>query len=372
MRGQVFEPEGRSWNDVRTGVNIRQVTSHSSIHHHPFFYIPAYDDIMSHLCFVSHRSGGPQIIVEERDSGRLVQLTDLDGIAEWSVHPSRDGVYVYFTAGVQACRVEVESLKVEELANFGSAEMREAGMVAAAMGTTTLSADGRWWGIPVKSEGVSRFVVIDTHSGQSSVVLERDTIGHPEFHPDDSTILRYAGPYHSRIWVVNRDGSGNRLAYERDSARKEWVVHESWIPGTREIAFVDWPHGMRAVDIDTGALREITSVNAWHAVSDRSGSLVVSDTTYPDIGLQVFSVDGRLAPRTICYPEAWNLGAHWHTDHCPYDDGVTDVYAPQHTHPHPSFSPDGRFVVFTSDRTGHSQVYEAELPDELWALDAAR
>ena len=37
------------------------------------------------------------------------------------------------------------------------------------------------------------------------------------------------------------------------------------------------------------------------------------------------------------------------------------VYAPQHTHPHPAFSPDGRFVVFTSDRSGYSQVYEVEV-----------
>ena len=55
------------------------------------------------------------------------------------------------------------------------------------------------------------------------------------------------------------------------------------------------------------------------------------------------------------------------TDHCPYDDddfkqGKWTVYAPQHTHP--SFSPDGRYVVYTSNRTGHAQVYEVEVPEE--------
>ena len=39
--------------------------------------------------------------------------------------------------------------------------------------------------------------------------------------------------------------------------------------------------------------------------------------------------------------------------------------APQHTHPHPSFSPDSRHIVYTSDRTGHAQIYEAEIPNEL-------
>ena len=53
-----------------------------------------------------------------------------------------------------------------------------------------------------------------------------------------------------------------------------------------------------------------------------------------------------------------NAGVHWNTDHCPYDDGPVQVYAPQHTHPHPSFSPDGSRVVFTSDHTGVAQLYE--------------
>ena len=39
------------------------------------------------------------------------------------------------------------------------------------------------------------------------------------------------------------------------------------------------------------------------------------------------------------------------------------VYGPQWTHPHPSFSPDERKVVFASDKTGHPQVYVVELPD---------
>jgi hypothetical protein len=39
------------------------------------------------------------------------------------------------------------------------------------------------------------------------------------------------------------------------------------------------------------------------------------------------------------------------------------VYGPQWTHPHPSFTPDEKWAIFTSDRTGHPQVYAVELPD---------
>ena len=89
---------------------------------------------------------------------------------------------------------------------------------------------------------------------------------------------------------------------------------------------------------------------------------MVTDTKFPDIGLQLFDISDRpMAPTLLCYPSASSVGDHWNTDHCPYDDGPIEVYAPQHTHPHPTFSPSGELVVFTSDRTGRAQVYEAML-----------
>jgi oligogalacturonide lyase len=366
--GTISPAEGRKWIDYRTGVTIRQLTSHMSINHHPFFLIPAYDNTMMRIYFVSHRTGNPQIFAIERQSGILIQLTDLPDIAEWSVTPSRDGRYVYFTAGSGALRVDTDTYRTEELLNFGTTELREPGMVAAAMGTTAVSYDDNWWAVPVKIGSISRLVIINTKTGAHDTILERDSICHPEFHPDDSSILHYGGPYHNRVWVINRDGTGHRQPCPRNG--NQWFVHEAWIPGTRELSVINWPHGMFAVNVDNGTQRQLCSFNAWHAISNRQGTAIIADTTYPDIGLQLFSTTGAESTATLCYPEAWNLGAHWQTDHCPYDDddykqGKWTVYAPQHTHPHPSFSPDGRHVIYTSDYTGYSQVYEVELADEL-------
>lgn len=362
-KGTLLPPEGGVFRDQVTGARIRQITAHPSIHHHPFYYLPAYDDAMHRLIFVSHRTGRPEIFAEVRESKQLIQLTEHEGIGEWSVHPSHDGRYVYFTAGAGAWRVDAESLREEELVDFGAVAMREQGMVGAAMGTTTLSHDDRYWAVPVKVGAVSRFIIIDIRSGRHEVILERDTIGHPEFHPSDNTLLRYAGPFYDRMWVINRDGTGNRLAYARDKARKEWIVHETWRPGTRELVTTNWPHGVIGVDVDTGALRRVCSFNAWHPSINRQGTLMCADTTFPDRGLMLFDPrDGIGAPRLLCLSKSSNEGAHWNTDHCPYDDGPVTVYAPQHTHPHPEFSPDGRYVVFSSDCTGHAQVYEVEVP----------
>jgi oligogalacturonide lyase len=89
---------------------------------------------------------------------------------------------------------------------------------------------------------------------------------------------------------------------------------------------------------------------------------MVADTNFPDIGLQLFDPrDGDGTAVTLCHPGSSNVGAHWNGPF-PYEQGPIEVYAPQHTHPHPSFSPDSRQIVFTSDRTGYSQVYEVEVP----------
>jgi oligogalacturonide lyase len=358
-KGRVWPAERRWLRDETTGARIRQITAHPSIHHHPFFFVPAWDDAMRRLVFVSQRTGTPQLFAEEQASERLVQLTDRADLAEWSTYPSHDGRHVFFVAGTGAWRLDLETFAEERLADFGAVEMREKGMVGAAMGTTALSGDDRWWAIPVKAGGVSRLHVVDTATGASEVILERDTIGHPQFHPDDANLLFYAGPLTNRIWVIRRDGSGHRNPYPRVD-RSQWVTHESWLRGTRELAFVDWPRGMKAVDVDTGAVREITRFPAWHAVADDRGRRIVCDTTLPDVGLHVFPARGGGEPRRLCLPRASNAGEHWGGPF-PYNDGPREVYAPQHTHPHPRFSPDGTRVLYTSDASGHAQLYEVWL-----------
>ena len=59
--GRVWPSESKTFRDPETQVRIRQVTAHESIHHHPFYYVPAYDDSLRWLFFVSHRAGPPQI-----------------------------------------------------------------------------------------------------------------------------------------------------------------------------------------------------------------------------------------------------------------------------------------------------------------------
>ena len=124
-KGARWPREDRVATDERTGRRVRQVTSQPAIHHHPFFFVPAYDRAMRRLIFVSHRTGRPQVFYEDRATGDLVQATDRLDLAEWSIIPSPEGRFVYFTAGTGAWRVNLDSFEEEELADFGDVEMRQ-------------------------------------------------------------------------------------------------------------------------------------------------------------------------------------------------------------------------------------------------------
>src|SRR5439155_441208 len=79
--------------------------------------------------------------------------------------------------------------------------------------------------------------------------------------------------------------------------------------------------------------------------------------------------------RVLCFPGASNQGYQWEE---PLPLGASGAapgwqtmvettrgetaYGPQWSHPHPSFSPDGRLVSYTSDAGGWPQAYVLEQP----------
>ena len=162
-KGDILPAESIETRDPETGVCIRQITSHASIHHHPFYYIPAFDDAMRWTFFVSHRAGSPQLYAERRVTGELIQLTNRDDINEWSLHPSHDGRHLYFTTQAGGWRLDMETLREEQIVDFAGAE-KSTGMVGAGMGTTTLSHDDHWWAIPVRRGDTAQLLLVDTEA----------------------------------------------------------------------------------------------------------------------------------------------------------------------------------------------------------------
>jgi oligogalacturonide lyase len=363
-----WKSESRQVRDETTGRTLRQVTGAPCINHHPFFLSPAYDSVQRYLYFVSYRTGAPQVFAEDRENDCIVQVSDVSALNEWSVHPHEK--FAYYIADGCALRTDVCTgitdilLTPAEASAFCGSGKINPGNNPLTPGTTAVSADGRYFAIRVVGPEGYSILILDVQNASWTKEYTGEMVSHMQFCPDDANLLFFAGPLTDRVWLLDTSTGKARRAFTRNAEAKQWITHESWIPGRRELSLVDWPRGILAVNIDTGAVRRITDSNAWHAICNDSGTLMVADTNFPDRGLLTFDPRRENAlGKQLCRPEASSLGAHW-AGPFPYDNGPISVYAPQHTHPHPRFSPDGKTVVFTSDKTGNAQIYEIELPTE--------
>lgn len=353
-------------------VTPQRITAGNTIHHHFYFTNASWTPEGDRLFFVAYDGPRPNLFAAETAPprcGPAERLTDRDDINPFSPAVDDRGEFIYFTGGHSLWRLCLETLEVDELARF------DAGFPS----NCSISRDGRWVATSVRYADRCRLVAVDMARERVVTVVDaRRAIGHVQFSPDTPYRLLYSGPPEQRLWLVNLDGSADRLIYEQRP--DEWVVHESWLGGGREVLFTRWPDALCALDLASGQARVLAAFNAWHACADRTGRSVVCDTVHPDIGLQWLDLPSGLR-RTLCRSGSSSLGRQWR-ERTPAPEASADpsifrdvvpgeplpavemaesTYGPQWTHPHPAFSPNGKGVVFTSDKEGWPQVYVVDL-----------
>lgn len=360
--------EYRRFKDDVTGAVIHQVTSHPSINHPTYFLTSSFTPDGKHLIFTSYRSGSPQLYELEFPRGPMRRLTEGAGLHPYSATISRDGKEIYFTRQGKILAVRRANLALRTLLTIEGAQF----------GECSLSADGAWIVTAVKQGSKNGVAVVNTQGKtERSLIDFPRTVIHPQFHPLDSSWIEFSGDPAPRMHRVRRDGSGLECLYEHGN--DEFVVHETFLGRSGDLAFTVWPRALKRLDWETRAITTIAEFNAWHITPNRAGTSILCDTNHPDIGLQLVDVrTGRR--RTICHPRSSSAGTQWKKsryalkeDWAAAQSGErkgalswmempTDtVYGPQWTHPHPSFSPDEKLAAYTSDVSGHPQVYVVEL-----------
>jgi len=372
-KGARFPSEHQRLRDEQTGAVIHQLTNHPSINVNLYFLNYSFTPDKKTVVFTSYRSGKPNLFKAAFPDGEIVQLTDSDGLHAYSGCISLDGSEVFFTRQGAILAVHLDSLRERQVASFGEGSQ---------LGECSLSASGQWIVTAAKRNGKPGIVAARTDGAEARVVLEWDrTIIHPQFHPRDETLIEFAGDPAPRMHVIQRDGTGLRCLHPHDN--NEFVVHETFLGDGDWLAFAVWPKALRRIHLKTGEVRTIAEFNSWHITPNKAGTKILCDTVHPDIGVQIVDVatGGR---RTVCHPHATSQGSQWKTSRYAVAEDwaraaqqqaaekskalswmemkVDTVYGPQWTHPHPSFSPDERMVIYTSDAGGHPQVYVAEVP----------
>ncbi len=373
-QGREYPGEIRELRDPQTGARLWQVTDHPSISHSLYFLTSSFLPGERELVFASFRSGSAQFYKACFPTGSFKQLTDSKDINSFSSILSGDGGGLYFTRGGQIVALRLADLQERIIADFPGGKL----------GEVSSSADGRWLVSAIRLDNRHGIVVAAADGSRADIIHCQDrTIIHPQFSPTDPSIIEYAADPAPRMYLINRDGSGNRCLYE--NTNDEFVVHETWLGHTGDLVFTVWPRALKRLNMKTGRITTIAEFNAWHICPSADGRQVLCDTNCPDIGIQLVDVaTGRR--RTICYPASSNRGSQWpkgrYALKADFEAAAAQagtsvgnelswmemkadtVYGPQCTHPHPALSDSGRYAVFTSDRTGHPQVYVVELPTD--------
>ena len=356
-----WPPEWETFRDERTGARITRLTNASCISHPLYYLTNSFTRDSRALVFASDRAGKMDLYRVSLVDGAIRRLTDLEGLQPFSGNLVDDEVY-FSTDG------RLHRLSLEDGEDRIIAERRGCGF-----GEVTVSSDRRWAATLITKERSAGILVTPTDGSASHVILDGvRALYHPQFHPTDPERLIYSADLPDpRMWTARRDGSDDRCIHR--NRPEEWFVHETFLGETEKIIFSHWHHGLCCVKLGTGELRTIATFSAWHVASNPDGTQIICDTHLPDVGLCLVDPETGKC-RCLCYPGASNQGTQWH-EKVPLaaegdapgwatmvetETGET-AYGPQWTHPHPSFSPDGRLVAYTSDESGWPQAYVVEV-----------
>ena len=210
-------------------------------------------------------------------------------------------------------------------------------------------------------ETTSTILRVDAATGQAEEVLckEKFWINHVHVNPHNRDLILFCHEYSElpdRMWLL--DVTNGQCAPIPGQGVDEWYQHEFWSADGQRVCF----HGGVTGDNTTGfcgwcSWDGTSYTKAYHTTSGRAyahynlhpnGQTMVTDgEARPGCISKVHLVDGHQIFEVLCQHDSYTFG----------DD--------QRCHPHPSFTPDGRQVIFTSNRTGSSNVYLTDWDGEL-------
>lgn len=380
--GQTYAPEWRRYLDPMTGRPVRQLTGSPAEDYHFYFYNPSITPDGKYLIFFSERTGLSNLFRLDLQSGEIVQLTDarptraeywpfteaVKGVGACLAAIGNHGREVFYFEGTDLFAVDVESLKRRQLLSLPP-DRRPSILHANASGETLVFAtwdEALFMGRSQRAyagekfpderffqETTSTIIRVEAVSGQAEEVLrmEKFWINHVLINPENRDLILFCHEYSElpdRMWLL--DVVSGRCAPIPGQGADEWYQHEFWSGDGRRMCF----HGGASGDEAQGFCGWCSSggadyCKAHHTTPGRAyahynlhpdGTTMVTDgEARPGCISKAHLRDGRQEFEVLCRHDSYKFG----------DD--------QRCHPHPSFTPDGRQVIFTSNRTGTSNIY---------------
>ncbi|MBN1350882.1 PD40 domain-containing protein [candidate division KSB1 bacterium] len=356
--GKRYPSEKASYIDEKTGVTVTMLTTTYARDNKLYQTHPSWTADGACIIFSSDRSGSEQLYALHEASGEIVQLTHDSKVSPEHSFVNRYKNTLYYVCGDRILELDInKALGADgQLLDSKAGFQRPLATLPPHLklsGTLTVDADGEWVIIGTeRQDKKSQWAIykINLGSGEFVLVTELDFhVGHCQSHPTRPGLIMFChetgGDADQRMWLVDSDGSNLRPFYKETF--NEWVTHEVWWGADRAL-FTIWPyneemrkkpHGIAAVELESGEMTILSQHAYWHVGGSPDGKWAVGDTFEGD--LYLVRADTRQTKLLT--------GGH-------RPPGAT-------VHPHPSFSPDGKRVLFCSEKNGHWDLFLIELPN---------
>jgi oligogalacturonide lyase len=365
--------------DPDTGAEVTRLTPLDVTCHRQYFYQKCFTNDGSKLLFAGEF--GPSNYwnyhLLDLESQVATQLTDQARENTFGGFLSPDDKSLYFVrAERQLIKLELSSLKEEVVytvpqgwIGYGTwvtntACTRMVGIEIHADDWFPLS-DWKKFHDMYHAKPRCRLIRIDLATGQREVILEKDGwLGHPQYRPYDDNTVAYCheGPHDlvdARMWFINEDGTNIRCGKTHEVG--ESCTHEFWVPDGSRMIYVSflkgeterWIWSLDPVTLKNERLVHMPACS--HLMSNFKGDLIVGD----GCGSPADVADSSSHEiETDPYLYVFDLKNKTHRQIARHDSSW-EVYkkSRQVTHPHPSFTPDEKKVLFSCDAEGEPALY---------------
>jgi len=368
--------------DSDTGVRVTRLTPPTVVCHRNYFYQKCFTNDGAKLLFAGEFDKNRNYYLLDLASEAAVQLTDGERENTFGGFLSADDKYLYFVrAERNLIRVDLSDLSEtvvytvpSDWVGYGTwvANSDCTKMVGIEIHASDNMALTDWtkFAEMFHKKPRCRLIRIDLRTGAMNVIRdEKLWLGHPQYRPFDDQTVAYCheGPHDlvdARMWFINEDGTNPRCGKAHEAG--EACTHEFWVPDGSAMVYVSYKKGdhdrwIRRLDPATLADRALTTMPPCsHLMSNRDGSLIVGDGTGTPIDvadtkghtiendpfLHLFDLKAGTTRRIAKHSSSWKVLR-----------GDRQV-----THPHPSFTPDDKRVLYSTDAEGAPAIYLADVP----------
>lgn len=382
-KGSTVQFQFQDFTDPTTGVRVTRLSPVDVSCPRNYFYQKCFSNDGQQLLFGCEYEGVHNLWMLDLQTQVARQLTEGNGDNYHGSFVSPDDKFVFYVKNRDNLfRVNLETLE-ETLVFRVPAGWKGAGTWVPNTACTKLAAmliresdlvtGGTGWDRfrrQFDAKPLQRLLSIDIATGEAKVIHEQQCyLGHPMYRPNDDKTMGFCheGPHDlvdARMWFIDEDGT--HLRKVKEHAPGEACMHEFWVPDGSQLIYVSYIKGEQAryiwgadpVTLENRMLMEMPP--CAHLMSNEDGSLLVGDGAgqlgdvadkeghafEPDPYIHVFDMKTRTARKVCEHNSTWKdyKGNH------------------QATHPHPSFTPDNKRVLFSSDVTGKPALYLADLP----------